>query len=829
MTGKIMRQTHIKSIAVIGYVLLVSLAVFGIIWIYKELVNYSENGKLVEPRKELVIITNTLAVLYQAEGTVGLLTLATDSLLKREYDSLMDTVFLQINHLKSVSIEPELLVHIDSLDILLLQKKKNTEELVHLMNQFEKETIKEIRRTTVLSAKDLEKLNTILENRKTEFIEDTTIIIAEKKGFFRRVQDVFNARHPDTLRQFSSRSHTNTEAIDIPSITDTIVDFIREINRDNQKKNAQLTIQVVRRQNELYRMNEKTISQINRITDKIEWYEQNNRLNLALEREATLKRISGIVSLIAYAALVIAIIFMSWVTCSISASQRLQKEIEKAKKKVENLLISREQLLLAITHDIKAPISSIIGYLELMKKSKLSGKDTYCIENMQQSSVHILNLVKDLLDFYSLDHDQQKINPQPFSPFLLVSNIFESFIPEADRKKIHFGMKMDIPADTNYISDPYRIRQVLNNLLSNAIKYTPENGSVTLRASLEENKDKTVMVLSVEDTGPGIRQEDKEKIFEEFRRLEYTGVGIEGLGLGLNISNKLSQLLGGAIEINSVFGKGSVFTVHIPLQGNNNEKTETDPPEKENTKSAQSLDKNIKVLFIDDDIVQLNLLSELMKREGLHPALCSNPLEALQLIQEESFDIIFSDIQMAGMNGFELVERIRSFAFNSGSTVPIIGLSAHSNIPEDKFREAGFSGFLSKPFTPAQLFEVIRLQTSHVCESKVSFSPDERGFMALTQFAGNDADAAKSIITSFITENKKNLEALQTAFEKEDRETIAAVCHKMIALMKMISAQKLVSLLQEYEKGSQSNENKLSLLTLIEEKIKEAETFLKES
>jgi signal transduction histidine kinase/CheY-like chemotaxis protein len=716
------------------------------------------------------------------------------------------------------------------LNTLLLLKRKNTEHLVALINEFETQTVKEIIHTTVPSQKNIDDLENILQKSQTKLFVDTTTVFGEKKGFFQRIRDAIKSDRPDTLVQVSNRSQTNTEEIVIPVLRDTIVDFIKEINIINQRRNTSIMRQVLQRQNELYKMNEMTIAHINKIVDEIELHEYKTRLQLMEEREATLKRSSDAVSLIAYTALIIAVIFMSWIIYSLSASQRLQREIEKAKKVVENLLISREQLLLTITHDIKAPISSIIGYLELMKKDKLPGKDKYYIENMQQSSNHILNLIKDLLDFYSIDHDRQKINALPFSPHVLITNIFESFIPEADKKTLRFELNTNIKAGQNYVSDPYRIRQILNNLLSNAIKYTPGQGSVLLSSSIEIIKNKTYLIISVKDTGPGIKEKDKITIFEAFSRLEYTGVGIEGLGLGLNISNKLSKMLGGAIEIESTFGKGSVFTVKIPLEPCSQEETNYahSSKNKKDTDNTSSIDKNIKILFIDDDIVQLNLLSELMKRAGLVPYVCPNPLEALQLIRKEHFDIIFSDIQMTDMNGFKLVERIRSSIPEISSSLPIIGLSANSTIPESKLKEAGFSGFLSKPFTSEQLFDVIKSQILLNQEIESFQAPAAKGFAAITQFAGNDIDAAKNIIDSFISENKKHLQTLEKAFEEDDWKTIANISHKMIALMKMISAQELVSRLQEYENGSQSKENKLSLLTLIEEKIKEAEEWRRE-
>ena len=828
---------YIKFIVIVGYAILVALAVFGIVWINNELVKFSETNKPLEPPKELVIINSTLTTMYQAEGTLGLLTIQKDSVLKQEYDSLMTVVFLQIDSLKNVSIDLDFTTSVDSLATLLLQKKKNKEKLVQLMDHFENTTIKEITREVVLSQRNLDELNNILLNNKTEFVEDTTLIVGERKGFFKRIRDAIVSDHPDTLRQISNRSsHTNIDEVVLPVLTDTIIEFIKEVNLVSQKKNASVVRQMVQQQSELYAMNEQTISQINEIMDRIESYEYMNRLSLIEKREITLKRSSDGVALIAFLALIVAIFFMSWILYSISVSQRMQREIVKAKKVVDDLLLSREQLLLTISHDIKAPISSIIGYLELMKKDKSSKKNSYYVENMQHSSVHILDLVKNLLDFHSLHSEQQKINQMPFYPKSLLTNIYESFIPSADAKELNFTLQINIDSDfgeLHYLSDPYRIRQILNNILSNAIKFTPKNGSVTFSVSIEALDKKDIyLILSVEDTGPGIKEEDKARVFDEFKRLHYSGTEVEGSGLGLNIAQKLSQLLGGTIELDSTQGKGSVFTVKIPLlpfEGHGSEFMEIDNLQNgKYIRKSKEISKKIKILFIDDDIVQLNLLAELMKRENLNAETCSSAIEALQLIQKEQFDIIFSDIQMSDMNGFELVERIRSAAFSNSSNTPIIGLSANSHISEAKYKEAGFSGFLSKPFTSKQLFEVIY---SHVMIEqeqivKPSFPRKDEGFATLTQFAGSDTDAAKTIIHSFIDENKKNLDALDIAFEKEDWDTISGISHKMIPLMKMISAKELVSLLQEYENGSQSKENKVLLLNYIRDVLKAAEGFL---
>ena len=808
-----------KIIVIIGYVVMAALSIFGIVWIYLEWLNYT---KTAQPRpqrqEELVMLSNTLATMYHAEGTSGLLTLAADDGLKAEYDSLMTAIFNQINHLKKISEEPTLSEYLDSLNVLLLRKQENTTELVRLAKSIQADTIREFTRTTILSKKDIDALDDFLTKtiaQRTE--EDTSQVVGERKGFFRRISDAIKSSDPDTLKQINTRSIITQQETILPTIKDTIIDFIRETNYVTQQKNAAILSLLMQKQNELYGVNGQTTVQINQIMTKLESNEYNETLRLSTERTETIRRSSVIISIIALAAIILALIFMSWILHSLTVSQRLQRQIETAKKNVEELLASREQLMLTITHDIKAPISSILGYLELIKKENPSSQDSYYVENMQHSATHILDLVRNLLDFHSLEINEQKPDQLAFSPFILLSDIYESFIPDAQKKELKFEFQSKLDKDRNYVSDPYRIRQIVNNILSNAIKYTPVKGSVILSAKIVQ-KTKPELVISVQDDGPGIKEEDQRRIFNAFKRLDYTGQGVEGFGLGLNIASKMTQLLGGDISVESTVGKGSLFTITLPIYFIS--PVITKPVRKPEEKRP------VQVLFIDDDPIQRDLLSKITQREGMIPHTCSSAREALNTLQNEHFDIIFSDIRMPDITGFELVKQIRSSDFEGAETVPVIGLSAESNVSEARYKGAGFSDFLVKPFTFDQLIRMIHRYTGNAPVPQPAVSEKNRNFESLIAFAGDDPQAGKSIIRSFITETEKNYQALEQAFLENDWETIRDVAHKMLPLAKMISARQLVLLLQHYADGMRTKDDKAQLMSLIWENIQAADQFI---
>ncbi|MCL1937910.1 MAG: hybrid sensor histidine kinase/response regulator [Candidatus Azobacteroides sp.] len=911
-----MNRNNIKIIITLSCIVTLILGVAGVAWVYAEKRNQVKLFESYQDSKEVKLLSGALATLQRMEGENGLVEMTTNPDRVLQHDSLMIVVLNQINALKKVSVEPQSNSRLDSLKMYVVKRESNASELARLMDSYQDSIAKEIARQIEMNRRDLAALNRLMKNIARQQTTDA-----------------------GSSPQINRSAVTLPESV-LPSLRSMFVRFIQGKNQSFQRRSATMASQLILKQNELYTVREKMNSDISQIVKELENEENQKRLNLLKRQVETAEHFSETVAIVAFIALFFAVILAGGFAFLMFMNHRLLDEIKEEKNNTNKLLDSRGQLLLTITHDIKAPISSILGYLELMKEDKPSSQHNYYIDNMQHSATHILDLTRNLLDFHSLDTTLQKNDPLPFSPHNLLTDIYESFIPEARKKELYFDLDIDIEEQEVYISNPYRIRQILNNILSNALKYTPPKGSVLLSAFLVKTKRKTELLVSVKDTGPGINKEDINRIFEEFRRLDYTS---EGLGLGLSIALKLAQSLGGSISVDSTPGKGSVFTVVLPLMKSDaesvparllqsekekadknqkreivsefsanassefqapadrleseeiedgeevweeemeNEEEEIETPEAEEVEeeeieeveeeeeavvedespagnqageetsreskeemavaeSAAGMEnvartENVsefkgeeenaipKILFIDNDGIQLNLLSNLLKRKGLDPYTCSSAVQALDMIRQEHFDMVFTDIRMPDMNGFELVSRIRNLGVEETKTLPVIGLSALAQVSEEKYKEAGFSDFLAKPFTSGQLLDIIYKYTADGKdggEENLALQEENGGFQALIKFAGNDKKAGLSIIHSFIEETEKNRTQLEQAFEIDDWETVQEISHKMLPLMKMISAKKLVLLLQDYEKGGKSKENRVLLLALIQKKIKEA-------
>ena len=749
--------------------------------------------------------------------------------------------------------EMENLMSSDNSDIL------RTDSLIGLLREKDANTVRLLRtlseaNDSMISAREVEQIiaeqDTIITQqrvqRRVTARRDTVVTQPKKKGFFRRLGEVFVPPRKDSAVQVQTTLEVATDTVlDAYNPVDSLHAKLRTVAQ--QKKATNSVIQ--RRKRTLQRLDHALSA---RIDSLLKGYEQETLLRAREEAEyqkAVRHRSATIISGIAAGAVVLSVIFLVLIWRAVPPRYRCARQLEGAYRFAVELLAAREKLMLAITHDFKAPLGSIMGYADLLSRLTVDGRQRFYLDNMKTSSEHLLKLVTDLLDFHRLDLHKAEINRVTFHPARLLEEIYVSFEPLTSAKGLSLKCEIDPELKGTFISDPLRLRQIVNNLLSNAVKFTSEGG-ITLTASFVPKGDPAFsgnhLKLSVIDTGKGMEPGDRERIFQEFTRLP-GAQGEEGFGLGLSIVRMLVQLLEGHIEVDSVLGKGSTFTLRVPLYPVAlNDTSEVNEQKNENSSSSSVQTTALHILLIDDDRIQLTLTSAMLAQSGITSVACLQLDELLEALRTDTFDVLLTDVQMPAMNGFDLLNLLRASNIPQAKTIPVIAVTARSDMQREEFLKHGFAGSLHKPFMVNELFaeldiekretglvtpqnhvETDAVQTDRVATEAVSVSA--LNFAALTAFSGDDPDAAKSILESFVTETRLNADRLRQALDAEDTDGIAAMGHKMLPLFTLLGADELVALLKELEDSrgqvfsEKIKEKSFSALAQIEDVVAQVE------
>lgn len=689
----------------------------------------------------------------------------------------------------------------DSLIALLREKDTNTIRMLRTLSEAN---------DSMVSPREIEKIiatqdSVITQQRVQRRIithRDTVVTKPKKKGFFRRLGEVFVPPKKDTAIQVKTSLEFATDTVlDAYNPVDSLHQKLRAVAQ--QKKTESTVVQ--RRKRNLQRVNHLLTARIDSLLKDYEKETLQQAREEAEYQQAVRRHSAKIIGGIAVGAVLIAVLFLMLSVRDISRSNRYRRELEEARRRAEDLLATREKLMLAITHDFKAPLGSIMGYADLLARLTVDERQRFYLDNMKASSEHLLKLVVDLLDFHRLDQHKAEINRVTFHPARLLEEIRVSFEPLTSAKGLALYCDISPELETTYISDPLRLRQIINNLLSNAVKFT-SHGSITLAARYENRK----LVVVITDTGKGMDAADRERIFQEFTRLP-GAQGEEGFGLGLSIVRMLVQLLEGTIEVESEPGKGSTFTLRVPIY----------PVAVDREKAVGITDASpvperglppLHVLLIDDDRIQLTLTAAMLSHQGITSVCCLQMDELLDALRSGHFDVLLTDVQMPAINGFDLLKLLRASNIPQAQTIPVIAVTARSDMKPEEFKAHGFAGCLHKPFTVNELLQELNIegigtsqelipQSGELPDSAIaSSSPNcPYDFSALTAFSGDDSEAAKSILESFVSETRLNIERLQKAVDTADTDELAAVSHKMIPLFTLIGATELVEQLKILE------------------------------
>ena len=413
------------------------------------------------------------------------------------------------------------------------------------------------------------------------------------------------------------------------SNTDTVVNILRTTWENVQKQQENISRQISRRDYALIKPSTEISDQLKRILGEYEKEEIHHATLKQEKREQTVTTMIRIFAWIAVVAFILVVFFTFFILRDLSRSQRYRRELENANQYADQLLKSRERMILTVTHDIKSPLSSILGYIELLTQTPINDRQRYFLKNMQGSSNHILQLVGNLLDLSKLENNKMQVEEVVFNPYHLFQEIKDNFMPLAASKQLKLNSKFAQNLNTDYKGDALRIRQIITNILSNAVKYTAQ-GSISFTANL--SVDNSHIILKIEDTGSGMTPEEQKLIFEEFTRLK-SHSAIEGTGLGLTITLKLIHLLQGEIRLQSQPGSGSCFTIILPLKKAKVTHTAPSAPTPPAAEKSQHAN-NLSVLIVDDDPLQLAMTANMLANHDIHATTTTHPAEVIPLLKD---------------------------------------------------------------------------------------------------------------------------------------------------------------------------------------------------
>ena len=589
-----------------GYLLMICLLFGAIGYIYKQMILLTAPNELeenTESRKKTTyqIITQ----LYKAE-VIGQ-TLRTGQLHEyASYKQSMQQVRTLLDSLQLMLTDTLQQARIDTVHSLLLNKERNMIAVLESMKEIPTDELYQQQLDSLIAQQDSILTNSHVHKRVVTHHNSYTIHHKPKK-FFKRLADVFNPGRPDSSQVSSIMQEEYTDTIEeVYNPIDTIATMLTNIHNKVFQTRQENQRAFESRINRLRIASGRLGQRVNQLLETIEQEEQQAIAQRLQQEETIRKQAAWTMASIAMLAVLLVLIFLIIIYRDITRSNHYRKELENSKLYAENLLATREKLMLTITHDIKAPTGSIIGYIDLLSQITPDKRQLFYLHNMKESAHHLLNLITSLLDYHRLEAGKMDVHSVSFSPHNLFENIYNSFLPIIEKKNIHFIFEEHIRQRLTLKGDSFRIRQIAENLLSNAQKFTSE-GNITLRINYQNN----LFSFSVSDTGCGMTQQEQERIFQAFTRLK-NAQGQEGFGLGLSITQKLVELLNGSIKIESTPGKGSTFTITLPLR-ESKEQLANDLP-------SDNITADIRILMIDDDRIQLNLTETMIHTLCLQPA-----------------------------------------------------------------------------------------------------------------------------------------------------------------------------------------------------------------
>ena len=849
-----MFSTRIKIL--VGYALLAVVLVSATWMVYdntRSLSAVNEASERLMARRDIVdSLVFTMLETANAERSI----LLGDAGKWQRFDEALNSSAANAMRLRPLLMDTLKQQRLDSLITLLKAKRENTLLVMKELNNDCRDIYYNNKLEALHSGRDSIVISPQTKERHEQH-ETVYEVVKTKRGFFRRLGDAFRKQHTDTVSTTRLTHQPSTATISHRlNIADSVANVLAEIHSEQQRASDRQQDAISSRNRQLQRVSIQLTKRTWLLIEDIQ-SDEHNALQRVVGKAMSSRRAMIVrIAVLGLLAILSAAILVVYILRDIKRERRDRQRIIEAKAETERIMQQRERLLLTITHDIKAPAASIAGFIDLLSEYVDQPKAVGYLQNISGSAKHLLQLVSALLDYHKLESGKAERHEVSFAPAVLISECVAQMQPQAMEKKLKLATDVQVTESMLCRSDAFRIKQIVNNLVGNAIKYT-DKGEVRVGVSIANRQ----LSISVKDTGCGMTPDELQTVFNAFTRLP-GAQGKEGVGLGLTITREIVTLLGGNIRVQSTKGKGSTFTVSLPVKIVTNQGVHLSPlgssrlPEQEvhqqsnkctnkatsaptkgksqhlNTSTSQP---TISVVIVDDDRLQGQLLTEMLQRiEGIsfNTTTTIHASEAIAIATESAPNIVFTDIEMPEMNGSEIMRRIRNNAEvqQRSCTTKFVAMTAHEQSIMPQLRSDGFDACLFKPFSVQTLAATIcqltgvavrvsensklktvgeaennsKLKIQNSCSGKRLYEPSAKLRTALLPFTDGDPEAERQIIGDI---RKSIEEYLEMIGDGSDPERIAKAVHKAMPLLEMLEPGKnewLAPLQRVHQKSKQT-------------------------
>lgn len=601
--------------------------------------------------------------------------------------------------------------------------------------------------------------------------QDTIVRKSEKQSFFKRLFSSDNAR--DSIIMV-----TNMTLDTIDEVTADTMRLKRDIQLYSEKGRAEYlkNIKTIENQYQNFiKADQKISEEIAELLLTLHKQTLSSVMTEIQKSEMLIKRNLDYSIYSGTVALACILLFITLIFYDMRKVAKARKDREEAMQRTAEIMESRHKLLLSVSHDIKTPLSSIIGYIDLMKTEPLQPQDVMRLNSMKYSSEHILSLLSNLLEFSSLDQGHQYFVRSDFDVSELCDQLRAMFSPIAENKQLSFVYHKDIPAHLFISSDKLKIKQIVGNIISNALKYTIE-GEVHFSVRNDDNG----IIFGVKDSGIGIPESKLNDMFKPFSRAENNNGIAEGNGFGLYVVKGLLDILGGDIRVQSELDKGTEIEIRIPAKiiGDKDNK-ENQVIEEQPVKSSKSLN----ILLVDDDNTLLTVTSSMLAKLGHKSDICRSSLEFSKYLSVlESFDLIITDREMGTFTGLDVLHSVKE----KNKEMKVVIMTARDEYDMKSAQADGFDGCIKKPFRIKDLADLLH---SDWVEGDTKPSVYAADFPSLCAMFDNDDDTIAGILHAFVELTADSLVVLNEAITEHDFEKAQSVCHKMKPMFKQLEQE----------------------------------------